>query len=194
MLKQTQDHKSTKQTRIVAGLLLSFTILGVGGCGATTTTPATPAASATPATSATQPSTSSQASQGQATQKTAPNPAQRAVVEISRLQRDQNNALTSDQKTKIIPILQELISTSNPSQDILQQKADAITAVFTDAQKTFLATPRTSNGNQQNANNANGTPGNGNKPQGGNGGNGGKQAGSAPTPQDMYQRVLDSLK
>ena len=75
--------------------------------------------------------------------KKAQNPALKATMDISRLQRDQQNALTSDQKAKLKPILQELISTTNPSQDILQQKADAINAVFTDQQKTFLATPRT---------------------------------------------------
>ncbi len=171
MLKQTQVHKSTKKPLIVAGMLLSLAIIGVGGCGTTNTT-ATPSASGT-------------------AQRTAQNPAQKAAMEISRLQRDPQNALTSDQKTKIKPILQELISTPNPSTAILQQKADAINAVLTDLQKTFLAAPRTPNGNKPNTNGSSGNSANGNNPQGG---TGGKQAGSAPKPQDMYQRVLDSLK
>ena len=79
-----------------------------------------------------------------------------------------------------------MISTPNPSQDILQQKADAIIAVFSDQQKTYLATPRTPNGNKQNTN----AP-NGNNPQGETGSN---HTGSAPNPQTMYQQVLDSLK
>lgn len=56
-------------------------------------------------------------------------------------------------------------SRSDPSQEILQQKADAINAVLTDEQKSSLATPRTANGN---------------KPQGGTGTGGGtnrRQAG-----------------
>ena len=168
-------------------MLLSLTIIGVGGCGATTPTssPATSttqSSTATPAASA----SSNQPNQGQTAQKQNQNPAFKATMDISRLQRDQQNALTSDQKAKIEPILQELISTPNPSQDILQQKADAINIVFTDQQKTFLATPRTANGNKQNTNTANG-----NKPQGETGSN---HTGSAPNPQTMYQQVLDSLK
>lgn len=188
-VKQTQVHKLSKKPLIAAGMLLSLTIMGVGGCGSTNTTssPATSttqSSTATPSASGTQPSSSSQ---GQ----TAQNPALQAVMEISRLQRDQQDALTSDQKAKIKPILQELISTTNPSQDILQQKADAIKAVFTDQQKTYLAAPRTSNGNKQNTNSPNGNSTNGNNPPGK---TGSKQPRNAPTPQAMYQRVLDSLK
>ncbi|TGE33296.1 hypothetical protein [Desulfosporosinus sp. Sb-LF] len=183
MLKQTQVHKSTKRTWIVAGMLLSFTIIGLSGCGSTNTT-------SSPATATTQSSSSSQQNQGQTTQKMVQNPALKAVMEISRLQRDQQNALTSDQKAKIKPILQELISTPDLSQDSLQQKADAINAVLTDQQKTVLTAPRTPNGTKQNPNSSNGNSTNGNRPQGG---TGGKQAGNAPKPGDMYQRVLDSL-
>ena len=186
-MKQTQSHKSTKKSLIVAGMLLSLTIIGVGGCGSTTPTSApatstTQSSTATPAASA----SSNQPNQGQTTQKTTQNPALKSTMDISRLQRDPQNALTSDQKAKIEPILQELISTPNPSQDILQQKADAISAVFTDQQKTFLATPRTPNGNKQPTNDQNG-----NKPQGE---TGSKHTGSAPNTQTMYQQVLDSLK
>ncbi|MDR3540940.1 MAG: hypothetical protein P4L69_08280 [Desulfosporosinus sp.] len=192
-MKQTQSHKSTKKPLIVAGMFLSLAIIGIGGCGATTPTSApatstTQSSTATPSVSGTQPSSSSQ---GQTDQKPTQNPAFKATMDISRLQRDQQNPLTSDQKAKIEPILQDLISTLNPSQDILQQKADAINAVFTDQQKTYLATPRTPNGNKQNTNNPNGNSTNGNKPQGE---TGSKHTGSAPNPQAMYQQVLDSLK
>jgi uncharacterized membrane protein YdfJ with MMPL/SSD domain len=194
MTKLTQVHKSPKKTWLVTGVLLSLAIIGVGGCGSAKTTAATAPATtqsstATPSTSGT-PSSSSNQSQGQTTQKSTPNPALRAVMEISGLQRDQQNALTSDQKAKLKPILQGLISTSNPSQDFLQQQADAINAVFTDQQKTFLATPRTPKGNQQNTKSSDGSSTNRNNPQGG---TDGKQAGNAPKPQDLYQRVLDSL-
>jgi len=181
-VKQTQVHKSNKKPLIVVGMLLSLAIIGVGGCGSTTPT-------SSPATSTTQSSTATPPASGTA-QRTAQNPAQKAAMEISRLQRDQQNALTSDQKAKIKPILQELISTPNPSAAILQEKADAINAVLTDQQKTFLATPRTANGTKPNTTPPNGNSTNGNNPQGR---SGGKQAGSAPKPQDMYQRVLDSL-
>ncbi|SPF44120.1 conserved exported hypothetical protein [Candidatus Desulfosporosinus infrequens] len=194
MLNQTEIRKSTKKPLIVVGMLLSLSIIGVGGCGASTPT-AAPAASTTqsstaaPAASAasgTQSSSAGQQTQGQHVQ----NPALRAAMNITRLEKDQQNALTSDQKAKLKPILQDLISTSAPSQDVLQQKADAITAVFTDQQKTFLATPRTPNANKSNTNNPNGNSTNGNNPQGG---TGGKQGGVAPKPQDLYQKVLDSL-
>lgn len=185
MLKRTLVHKSTKKPLIVAGMLLSLAIIGVGGCGTTNAT-------ATPSTSTSQSSTASGTAQ-RATQ----NPAQKAAMDISRLQRDQQNALTSDQKTKIKPILQELISTPNPSSAILQQKADAIIAVLTDQQKTFLATPRTANGNKSNTNGSSGNSVSSNEnsasKNSSQGGTSGKQAGSAPKSQDMYQRVLDSL-
>ena len=145
MLKQGQVHKFNRKPWIVAGMMLSLTLIGVGGCGTTTTT-------STPAAAATQSSTSSQTNQGQTAQKPTQNPALRAVMEIRRLQTNQQNALTTDQKTKIKPILQELISTSNPSQDVLQQKADAINAVLTDQQKSFLTTRPNSQGNSQHTN------------------------------------------
>jgi hypothetical protein len=194
MTKLNLVQKSPKKTWLVTGVLLSLAIIGVGGCGSTKTPAATAPATtqssaATPDTSGTQ-STSSNQSQGQTAQNSTPNPALRAVMQISGLQRDQQNALTSDQKAKLKPILQGLISTSNPSQDFLKQQADAINAVFTDQQKTFLATPRTPKGNQQNAKNPDGTSTNRNNSQGA---TGGKQAGNAPKPQDLYQKVLDSL-
>lgn len=193
MIKQNLVFKS-KKTWLATGMLLSLAIIGVGGCGSantsSTTSSTTPSTTQSTSQSATQSTSSSQPSQGQTTQKTAQNPALRAVMEISRLERNQENPLTSDQKTKLKPILQTLISTSSPSQDFLQQQADAISAVFTDQQKTLLATPRTSNKNQQNATNSNqnSTGRKNSQTEASN-----KQGGNAPNPQELYQRVLDSL-
>lgn len=177
------QNKVTKRSLIAAGMVLSLTIIGVSGCGSSSTT-----SSSTAATS--QSSTASQQNKGQTAQKTAQNPAMRAVIEISRLQKDQQNPLTSAQKATLKPILQELISTSNPSQDFLQQKANAISAVFTDQQKTYLSTLRTPNGNKPNTQNSNSNSTNANKPHGE---YTGRQAGSPPNPQNMYKQVLNSL-
>jgi len=175
MLKQSQVHKSNRKTWIVLGIMLSLTLIGVGGCGSTTTT-----------------STPSQANQG-TTQRPTQNPASKAVMEIRRLQSNQQNALTTDQKDKIKPILQELISTSNPSQDILQQKADAINALLTDQQKSFLTTRPNPQGNNQRQGGNNST---GNNPNGGNqkNGAGNNQTARTSNSQTIYQQVLDSLK
>ncbi|HBP64812.1 MAG TPA: hypothetical protein DD730_11175 [Desulfosporosinus sp.] len=108
MINKTQLRKSTKRTWIVVGTLLSLAIIGVGGCG-------------------TQPTSSNPQNQRQNVQRTAQNPAQQAAMEISRLQKDPQYMLTTEQKNKIKPILQELISTSNPSADILQQKLTQLT-------------------------------------------------------------------
>ena len=187
MVTQSKTPGTSRKSWITIGILLIVVLLGASGCG---TSPGTSA----PATSQTQ-SNQGQASQGKRTS----NPALQAVMNIRRLQSNQVNALTSDQKDKIKPILQELISTANPTQVVLQQKADAINAVLTAQQKSFLAQPKT------NANNANGNSSRRNNPQGGGGtgggtgrgpggGSGGNQNGSAFNPQTMYQQALDSLK
>ncbi|MDP4126434.1 MAG: hypothetical protein Q8912_05790 [Bacillota bacterium] len=190
MGKQNLAYQFSKKSWIVVGMLLSLTLIGLGGCGSTTTT-------STPAASTTQSSTSSQANQGQNAQRPSQDPALKAVMEIRRLQSNPQNALTTDQKAKIKPILQELISISNPSQDILQQKANAINAVFTDQQKSYLTNRPNSQRNNQNGNNSQGgnTP-NGNNSNGDNRKNGGGngQNGRTFNPKDIYQQVLDSLK
>ncbi len=66
------------------------------------------------------------------------NPAMRAATGLLRLQQDQKLALTADQKTKLIPLIQDLKNTANPSAQFLQDKATAIEQVLTDEQKTFL--------------------------------------------------------
>ena len=127
--------KSPKQTSrpwLIVGMLLSLAIIGVGGCGAKTATSTTATATSSTATT--------DASATQTAKKKALNPAVEAAMGIRRLQDNQQTVLTSDQKAEIKPILQTLIDTSSPSQDFLQQKADAISAVFTDAQKTYLST------------------------------------------------------
>lgn len=132
-----------------------------------------------------------------------------AAREVSRLQNDSQVALTSDQKSKIKPILQELIDTANPSQDFLQQKADAINAAFTDAQKTFLNTRNQNNGNNPNGQNSNGNNSSSNSSNA-NSPNGSDSTGNAPNnhgsgyqnnnqnrqqlqPQDIYKQVLNLL-
>ena len=119
-----QVEKSTIKHWLAVGLLLSLTIVGVGGCGTTSATSETPTATEATTTA----------------QKRALNPAIEAAMGIRRLQDNQATVLTSEQKATIIPILQTLIDTASPSRDFLQQKGDAISAVFTDAQKTYLST------------------------------------------------------
>ncbi|MDQ7093809.1 hypothetical protein REC12_09415 [Desulfosporosinus sp. PR] len=189
--------KTLRKPSLLLGSLLLIAVLGVSGCGSSN-------ANATQSTSQSQ-TDQSQAKQGQSGQgQKMRNPAQQAVMEIRRLQTNQQNPLTSDQKTKLKTILQSLISTTNPSQDFLQQQADAINAVFTDQQKSFLATPpqrptkgnNKSSGNQENQNGQNNqssqnaqTNPNGNNKQGGTNG----QPRGSFNPSDFYKQVLDSL-
>lgn len=129
------------------------------------------------------------------------NPAMQAAMEILRLQRNQEVALSSDQATKVKPILQELVNTANPSQDFLQQKADAINAVLTDQQKSFLAGQqrnfqgnnpnRNPGGTNPNPNSSNSTNANGTNRQGGDRSN--NRSGRTFQPQDLYQQVLTAL-
>lgn len=131
------------------------------------------------------------------------NPAIQAASEIMRLQRSGGqNALTSDQTAKLKPILQNLINTGNPSQTFLQQQADAINAVFTSQQKSFLSSQRNNfRGNYQGGGNGpSGSP-NGGGAQGGNGtpGNGGFRyrgngQGGKFQPADIYKLALNALK
>jgi hypothetical protein len=141
MNKFSHVQKSTRTHWLVVGIVLSLAVIGVDGCGTkdATSSPATSSTqSASPST--TDATTSSQQTQGQTALKPDLNPAIEAAMSIRRLQDNQQTVLTSDQKATIKPILQTLIDTSSPSQDFLQQKADAISAVFTDAQKTYLST------------------------------------------------------
>lgn len=180
MLKLNRVQKITRKSWLVGGMILSLAIMGAGGCGTATSSPA---ASSTPNST-----TSSQQTQEQTAQRPALNPAVEAAMSIRRLQSDQQMVLTSDQKDKIKPILQLLIDTSNPSQDFLQEKADAITAVFTEQQKTYLST-NTPKGNPD-RNNQNGKE----QPKDGqNGAPNGNQTAPAGQSQDIFKQVLASL-
>jgi len=185
-VKQSILQGTLERPKMFIGILLMTVVIGASGCSASKATPA-------------QATTPGQSGQGQRVR----NPAQQAAMEIRRLQSDPQNALTSEQKVTMKPILEELIKTPNPSQEVLQQKADAINAVLTEPQKSYLATQKTTNGgrpsgnspnpNSPNGNNSTGNTSNGNNPQGGSAA-GAKQNGGAYNPQDMYQQVLDTLK
>lgn len=193
VVKLNKVQRTSRKPWIIVGVLSFLVLIGVGGCGASQST-------------SLQSPTRGQSSQGQTVQgqtyqgqqnqgQRSRNPVMQVAAEISRLQRDQQNALTNDQKNKIKPILQELINTANPSQDILQQKADAINAVLTEQQKGYLAAQRNPQGNNQNKNNPNGNNPNRNNQQGGpRGGPGANNQTGPSNPQDLYQRLLDSLK
>lgn len=165
MVKLNRVQKSKSKPWIAVGIALSIMIIGVGGCG--TTTEATSKSTNT-----------NETAQGQTSQKPTLNPAMQAAMEIRRLQSNQEMVLTSDQKDKIKPIIQLLIDTTSPSQDFLQQKADAINAVFTEQQKTYLKS-QTQKGDP-NAN-PNGNP------------SGDKQKNPSFQPQDIYKQLLSSL-
>ncbi|EGW37213.1 hypothetical protein [Desulfosporosinus sp. OT] len=135
MEKQNKIQGFSSKPWILVGILLLIVSIGTVGCSSSKATTA-------------QSTNQEQATQGQTNQgqpgqgQRVRNPALTAAMEIRRLENDQQNPLTSDQKEKLKPILQELINTPNASQDILQQKADAINAVFTDQQKSSLTTRR----------------------------------------------------
>jgi len=119
------------------------------------------------------------------------NPAIEAAMGIRRLQGNQQMVLTSDQKDKIKPILQLLIDTSNPSQDFLQQKADAIKAVFTEQQKTYLSTNTPKDNPKGNSQNGQEQPKD--QPKGQNGAPHGNQTAPTGQLQDIFKQVLASL-
>ncbi len=135
------------------------------------------------------------------------NPAMRAASSILRLQADPQQALSADQKSKLKPILQDLINQQNPSQDYLTQAASSIEAVFTDAQRTYLSQNQgryPGAGGGQGGQGGQGYQGGGQGGQGGQGFQGGQgnrpYGGSRTTSgqsfnlQDLYKRVLDSLQ
>ena len=175
--------KSTRKPWLVVGMLLSLVIIGVSGCGAKSATSTTATATSSTATT--------DASATQNAQKPAPNPAVEAAIGIRRLQDSQQTVLTSDQKAKIKPILQTLIDTASPSQDFLQQKADAISAVFTDAQKTYLST-NTQKG-KPDGNSQSGQEPPKDQTTGQNGTPSGNKTDPSDQSQDIFKQVLASL-
>lgn len=186
MRNSSQMDKSISKPWLVMGMVLSLTIMGLGGCGTkaeTSSTTATPAADATTA--------NADASATQNAPKQVLNPAMEAAMGIRRLQGNQQTVLTTDQKEKIKPILQTLIDTSSPSEDFLQQKADAISAVYTDAQKTYLSSNAQKDkpdGNRQSGQE---------KPKDQTKGDAGAPKGNQTPPsgqsQDIFKQVLASL-
>jgi len=123
------------------------------------------------------------------------NPAVQAAMGLMRLQRDPKLALTAEQKAKLIPVLQDLINTKNPSQEFLKQKAGLITGALTDEQQNLVNSAR------QNMPQG----GQGQRSQGGQGGwNGQSNQGGltqqgrtgqvSMQPQAIYEQVLKSLQ
>jgi hypothetical protein len=121
-------------------------------------------------------------------------------MDINRLQNNQENALSVEQKEKVKAVLQELIAATEPTEEFLQEKADALKTVFTEQQKSFLATPPSPPANNPERVNPNGRSDNGadlNHKAGGRAPQGGPGSGNqpeAPDPQAIYQQILDSLK
>jgi hypothetical protein len=202
--------KGSKHTskKVAAGAMIALLLaIGVTGCG-------TQQANSSQQTQTKNQSAEGQSGQGNGGQgqgrgQMAANPAMRAAQEIMQLQRNQQYVLTSDQVNKIKPILQELISTSNPTEEVLQKQADAIKAVFTDQQKSFLTQQpsgpnRNSQNNPTNPSNNSNNSGNPTPPSGANApsrngarpANGNSSGGNQGSfnPQDIYQRALDALK
>ena len=181
---------------LISGALLLMVAMGASGCGSSTSAPASTTSGSSTPTQTTQTQTNQQSGQAQKGPM-ASNPALRTAMEIRRLQDNSQLALTSDQKAKLKPILQNLINTSNPSQDFLQQQSDAMNALLTDQQKSYLTQPGT---HQPNATNSNGSHQNNNN-QNNNGRNRasskGSQNGNQPRPsfqpKDIYQQLLNSL-
>jgi len=91
--------------------------------------------------------------------------------------------------------LQTLIDTASPSQDFLQQKGDAISAVFTDAQKTYLSTntqkDKPDGNRQKGQGEAKEPPTDPTKGQ--NGAPSGNQTAPSGQSQDIFTQVLASL-
>lgn len=183
---------------IITGVLLSALVIGVSGCGTKDTQSEVPS-------STQQAGTEGQNLPKDGSQKQTLNPAVEAAMSIRRLQADEEVALTSEQKEVVKPILQSLIDTTNPSEDFLKEKGEAIKAVFTEDQKTYLSTNAPQGGHQgdrQNGQPPQGEP----KDQPQNQGNseakeqpqGEKGAPDQNTPPsfqatDIFQEVLDSL-
>lgn len=168
---------------LIAGMFALSMLIGISGCGtkANTTTNVTSSAPQGKDSATTQPN------QGQNT-----NPAVKAAMDIILLQKNTQVVLTSDQKNKIKPILTELINSTDTTQDYLQKKADAITAEFTDTQKSFL---NTKSSKPQKESSTTGTPPTGTPPneQSSTNNQNGNQNRLSSQPMDIYTQALNSL-
>lgn len=195
MRNSTPISGASKKSKIIAGALLLFITLGASGCGSSN--------------AAAQQTNSSQTNANQTSPKQSQrNPAMQAANELRRLQNDPQMALSSDQKGKLKPILQDLINTANPTTDDLQKQADAINALLTDTQKSYLASSRPNGNNKNNPNNTNSTGNNTNgnnpnpNPSGKNSPNGNNRPNGTPNnngngrsfdAKTIYQQVLDLI-
>jgi len=178
-----------RNTYVISGVLLLLVTVGASGCGSSTSASTPAATSSTTAAQTTQKQTNQQNGQFKRGP-LANNPALRTVMELRRLQSNAQLALTSDQKAKLKPILQNLINTSNPGQEFLQQQADAMNALLTDQQKSFIAQPRTGQRPRNNTN-SNGNSSNGNSTNAKNSGT--NKTRPSFQPKDIYQQFLNSL-
>lgn len=120
----------TVKKQIIVSVLLIFVIVAITGCSSQTANEPTEIQTKTAQTQTTQDQTGKE--------KGSRNPSVKAAMDIMMLQNNPDLVLTSAQCTAISPILQELIDTSDPSDEFLQEKAAAITELFNEAQKTFL--------------------------------------------------------
>lgn len=166
---------------LITGIALVVLLGGAAGCSSKTNTDSQAA-------SANQSSSTDTTANSQG-QRQSSNPAARAAMEIVRIQKNTDLALSSDQKAKLKPVLNELINTASPTSYFLQAKADNINAVFTDAQKNYLSTSQNSNGTRTppNGDKANGTP------PAENGNQNGGQGGRSMQPADIYQQALKAI-
>ncbi|AET69081.1 hypothetical protein Desor_3601 [Desulfosporosinus orientis DSM 765] len=182
---------------IIIGVLLSALVIGVSGCGTKDTQSEVPS-------STQQSNTEGQNMQKDGGQRQTLNPAVEAAMSIRRLQANEEVALTSEQKEAVKPILQSLIDTTDPSEDFLKEKGEAIEAVFTEDQKTYLSTNAPQGGNQGDRQNGQpmGEPKDQSQDQGNNeakdqsqGEKGAPDKNTPPSFQskDIFQEVLDSL-
>lgn len=187
MKKSNQSLGTSKKPLLIIGALLVLITLGTAGCGSTS------ANSQTSSNSANSSQTQNQAGSKQGQR----NPALQAANEIRRLQNDTQMALSSDQKTKLKPILQDLINTANPTSDYLQKQADAINALLTDQQKSYLTSSRPNGSNNNgNSNNTKSSSSEQNTPRGNNSPNGAPRNRGNGQPMDaktIYQQVLDLI-
>lgn len=200
----SKTKRSFKSIALIGILLVSAAVIN-SGCGSQT------AAQTQSQTSQSQSAASTQQGNDQNNPGTVrSNPAVRAALEVVRLQKNSQTAFTSDQITKLKPLLQSLVDASDPTTDFLQTKADAITAVFTDAQKSAIAQqpnrnnppdsntqppsgstpPANSSSNSSNSSNSSASNSDASKKAGS--GTGNRPANMDP--KTVYQQALDALK
>jgi len=131
MEKQNSGKRILLKKYLIMGIAVLMALAALTGCG-TNKAENTDAAKQTASSETTTQSSNPASDQRQM------NPAVKAAMDVKILQDNQSTAFNTEQKQSLKPILQELINKSNPTEDYLQEKADAITAVFTDNQNSYL--------------------------------------------------------